>query len=188
MNKNIKKKIIETSYQLFKENGYDETTVNHICEACEITKPTFYRYLSSKEEILTYFFDQLTDELGTLIVNLANADNYYQQILCAFDLVINRLHVFGKELYAQLYITNLKNYSGTFDDIEVLKDIIVVLIKKAQSAHQIHNQNDPEELYALCSSICFGCGIKWCMNLIDDVHEEFAKCLSAALEVDEVFR
>ncbi len=184
MNKNTKKKIIETSYRLFKENGYDETTVNNICEACDITKTTFYRHINSKEEILTYFFDEINDELGELILNLTNADNYYQQILVAFDLVINRMNSFGKNLYSQLFITNLKNYTGTFDEITILRDIVIILIQKAQQANQIQNQQDPATLYEACSALCFGCGIKWCMGLIDDVHDEFAKLLAITLRVE----
>ena len=49
MYKDLKNNIINTSYQLFMENGYDQTTVNDICKACSITKTTFYRYIDSKE-------------------------------------------------------------------------------------------------------------------------------------------
>ena len=67
MYKDVKKNIISISYNLFKEKGYDNVTINDICDKCNITKTTFYRYISSKEDILTYFFDQINDELYDLI-------------------------------------------------------------------------------------------------------------------------
>ena len=185
MNRDVKNNIIEVSYRLFKEKGYDNVTINDICDACKITKTTFYRYVSSKDDILTYFFDQINDELSKLIINITTADNYFQQIVYIFDLIINRMQIFTKELYAQLYITNLKNDHGTFEEIDLVTKVVCILIEKAQQSHQIHNLSDPEELYNMCSTICFGCGIKWCLNLIDDIREEFINYLSLALQVDE---
>lgn len=188
MIKDLKKKIIRTSYNLFKEKGYDETTVNDICEACEITKPTFYRYVASKEDILSHFFDQIQDELGDLIVNLATADNYWQQIVYAFDLILKRMKIFDRALYAQLLVSNLKSYKGTFDEIDVLKNIVVILIRKAQESGQIHNMADAEELYAICTNLCFGCAIKWCMGIEErEIEEVFLNNISIALQVDEKF-
>ena len=66
----------------------------------------------------------------------------------------------------------------------MVKTVVCILIKKAQESNQIHNQSNPEELYDMCSQICFGCGIKWCLNLIDDVRKEFIKSISLALQVD----
>lgn len=184
MNKNIKTEMINVAFELFKKEGYDQVTVNDICQKCHVTKPTFYRYISSKEEILTHFFDQIHDELEDLAMHLATASNYWQQIIYVFDLIINRMQFFTKELYAQLYISNLKNDHHTFAEIKVVKELVTVLIDKAQQSHQIHNPGNPEELYEMCSVICFGCGIKWCLNLIDDVHASFVQDLAHALHVD----
>lgn len=184
MAKDVKKRIIETSYNLFREKGFDDVTVADICEACEITKTTFYRYLSSKEDTLTYFFDSLNDELGDIILDLASADNHWQQIVSAFSLILNRIQHFDRELYARLWITNLKNYHGTFDEIPILKTIVTVLIKKAQDSGQIHNTASADALYSLCSDICFGCSGKWAMGLNDNVAETFANDLATALCAD----
>ena len=129
MSKDVKNKIINTSYNLFQTKGYDNVTINDICNACNITKTTFYRYISSKEDILTYFFNQINDELYDLVINIASADNYWQQIIYVFDLIIDRMQVFTKELYAQLFITNLKNNHGTFNEIDMVKSVVCFLIK-----------------------------------------------------------
>lgn len=183
MQKDVKKKIVKSAYQLFNEKGYNETTVMDICDVCHITKTTFYRYISSKEDLLSYFFDDISDDLGTLIINLAHADNYWSQIIYAFDLIVNRMNRFGRKLYSQLYISNLNKDNGTFDEIKVLKEIVITLIEKAQMAQQIENQGNPAELYELCENICFGCGIRWCLNQIDDVHQAMLSSMEVALQV-----
>lgn len=50
------------AYRLFREHGYDATTVDQIAEAAEISPSTFFRYFPSKEDVV------LTDEYDPLLV------------------------------------------------------------------------------------------------------------------------
>lgn len=49
--------------RLFRENGYHTTTVEQIAEAAEISPSTFFRYFSTKEDVV------LTDNYDPLLVN-----------------------------------------------------------------------------------------------------------------------
>lgn len=40
--------------RLFREQGYDETTVDQIAEAAEVSQSTFFRYFPSKEDLVLY--------------------------------------------------------------------------------------------------------------------------------------
>lgn len=48
-----KSKILETSIDLVNEYGYDNVSVDRICEACEISKGAFYHHFHSKIDILS---------------------------------------------------------------------------------------------------------------------------------------
>ncbi|OPC85112.1 TetR family transcriptional regulator [Embleya scabrispora] len=52
------------AYRLFREHGYDATTVDQIAEAAEISPSTFFRYFPSKEDVV------LTDEYDPLLVEI----------------------------------------------------------------------------------------------------------------------
>jgi AcrR family transcriptional regulator len=43
--------IQEHALRLFREQGYDQTTVELICEAAEVSESTFYRYFPTKEDV-----------------------------------------------------------------------------------------------------------------------------------------
>jgi AcrR family transcriptional regulator len=53
--------IQEQALRLFRERGYDETTIEDIAAASDISESTFFRYFPTKEEVVMY--DPLDDEL-----------------------------------------------------------------------------------------------------------------------------
>lgn len=56
----IKERIIDISWKLFYEKGYDNTTVDEIIQACGISKGGFYHYFHTKGDLLnslSYMFD-----------------------------------------------------------------------------------------------------------------------------------
>lgn len=48
----LRQAVEREALRLFVERGYEETTVEQIAEAAEISTTTFYRYYSGKEEVL----------------------------------------------------------------------------------------------------------------------------------------
>jgi AcrR family transcriptional regulator len=46
--------IQEHALRLFRENGYEATTVEQIAEAAEVSPSTFFRYFPTKEDVVAY--------------------------------------------------------------------------------------------------------------------------------------
>ncbi len=61
-------RILKTSRKLFKEKGYEGTTIDEIAELSEISRGTFYNYFSDKESLLEGTareeIDNLQEHLG----------------------------------------------------------------------------------------------------------------------------
>lgn len=56
--KKTQKRILETALTLFTEKGYDNDTVDEICEKSNSSKGSFYQHFSSKSFIfLVKFFE-----------------------------------------------------------------------------------------------------------------------------------
>jgi AcrR family transcriptional regulator len=48
----LRQQITETSLRMFRERGYDNTRIDDIVQALDISQPTFFRYFPSKDAVL----------------------------------------------------------------------------------------------------------------------------------------
>ncbi len=53
----LRNKIYETAMALFREQGYEETTVNQITQRAKVAKGTFFNHFPSKEHLLTMWYN-----------------------------------------------------------------------------------------------------------------------------------
>ena len=64
--RNTKSKIVSAAWNLFYEQGYDDTTIDEIVEAAGTSKGSFYHYFDGKDALLSslsYLFDEKYEEL-----------------------------------------------------------------------------------------------------------------------------
>ena len=159
-----KKIIIDTAFDLFKEKGYDNVTLNEICEVCGITKTTFYYHLSSKNEIISHFYEEVTSSLADRLLEVMTAENYWEQIMALFETLIDCTEKIGPGMLGQMMIMNLQKDEGTFDFDENLTKVAVIIIERAQKAGQIRNQSPALPLYKAAGHAFEGYELIWCIK------------------------
>ncbi len=58
----IKRKFIKVLVSLMEQEQLDRITVTEIVDACEVTRPTFYRHFKDKYELVNWYFDILAQK------------------------------------------------------------------------------------------------------------------------------
>ena len=53
--KTTKKQICDAAMELFKENGYENVSIQDICNVCGVTRGSFYHHYKSKDDLLIYW-------------------------------------------------------------------------------------------------------------------------------------
>lgn len=174
---------------LFLEKGYNNVTVNDICNACSITKPTFYNYISSKENLIMTIYDDIIEDLLSNIYGLFDLESSYEQLIAVFSMLISQTKQYGSDLFGQLLIVNLKDNKKSFDLRDNLTQLCLSLIKNAQIRNEIHNKENPKRLYYSIAYMFTGYETMWCIHDGNtEFEEEFFESMETVLLTDKKYQ
>ena len=95
--------IVETALELFRAQGYEQTTMRKIAEAAGVSAGNAYYYFASKEELVQAFYDELQERHGkelkrVLPAESALADRLRVSLL-AFQKVARPYHAFADKFF-----------------------------------------------------------------------------------------
>lgn len=156
-----KEEILNQAYRLFRTEGYDGVSVDAICMACGVTKPTFYRYIENKEAILTTFYDRVCEDILGHFSEDCQAETCYEQFHLFYRMVIENLEELGPGVVAKMMSLNLTTDSHSFETRKELTDIILGLIKKGQESGEFQSTESAQNLYNACNFVFLGLEYKW---------------------------
>lgn len=114
-------KIIEVAYVMFAEKGFEKTSLAMIAAEVGISKPAIYYYFQSKDQLITYLFDELYKviqqdvavdykelsrvnfkekllELGYKSIEAQGKDPYFNKIFNQYILLAARDESYKKQL------------------------------------------------------------------------------------------
>lgn len=145
-----KRKIFETSMNLFATKGYDATSIEEITSVVGVAKGTLYYHFSSKEEIFTFLVEEgmklLQNSISIKIANCTTLTSKLKAILLIQIKVMTKYedfmtivlsHVLGKGSI------NLTCRKYVFQYIDTVEKIIQDSIDNGES---ITNVDDPKIL------------------------------------------
>jgi len=123
--------LIEAAMELFKKQEYQKTTIEEIVRAAGVSKPTFFAYFKSKEQIL-YEFDlqQLKTFEFTMKSQLTNHDDLLINLRKAIVYMADNLHTTSMITQNMLHLLTInEDYKRLLSDMfamfhTVTKEII----------------------------------------------------------------
>ena len=165
-----KREILEKSFQLFIEDGYEDVTYQKIADKCGITRTTLYIYFKNKREIFLWSIKQLTNDveqelIGIIKNNQIDSIECLKRIfLCIIDIAESNRAFFR---VLKMYLMQLEK-SGVYIHDRVTRRVIriqhlmnMVLIR-GQKKDEIKNLPIKEInslLYCLLETSIFRLGI-----------------------------
>ncbi|MEA5003496.1 MAG: TetR/AcrR family transcriptional regulator [Christensenella sp.] len=165
--RNTKARIKQIGLNLFRERGFEDVTINEICEASGVNKHTFYYYFKSKDDLLDDFHEMNYDINTEYFMQILNAENFVEQLWFSYKPFFEHLNHSGTEIARQLFIKNLNRDVGTFR-IDERRDASLKLqqdiIEKAQEAGEMRNSSDPKMLLSLMHQSLMSTAFAWVMS------------------------
>ena len=164
--RNTKGKIISAAWELFYEQGYDDTTVEEIIEKSQTSKGSFYHYFEGKDALLgslSILFDEKYQELMETIDDNMNCFEklmYLNREL--FKMVENGVAI---DLMARLYSSQLitKGEKHLLDHNRVYFKVLKQIVVQGQQRGQIRSEipvNEIVKVYAMCEKAIL---YEWCI-------------------------
>lgn len=83
---NVEREIIESGIKLFKEFGYDNTTVGMICKKANISKGTFYYHFQNKNDIIYGYVDSFISDINSALPEILELDEPKEQLWALYKL------------------------------------------------------------------------------------------------------
>jgi AcrR family transcriptional regulator len=69
-----RRQIVETAFNLFREEGFDNVSTARICEAAGISNGSFFHYFTEKEDLLYAYVEDESEEMRTMAESLGTYD------------------------------------------------------------------------------------------------------------------
>ena len=167
MASDIRSRIVETSWKLFHDKGFGETTINDIIREAGISKGTFYYYFRSKDNMLDTLSDIFDAEYERLSAELDDEMTSFDKLV-----ILNyKVHSFINDnidyrLLGYLYSTQIiKDHSSSLLDrnrfyFRLLEQIIEDGMKKGELTDEL-TVSEAVKYYSLEERALV---TDWCMN------------------------
>ena len=165
--KDTKTRIKEIGLKLFQERGFENVTINEICEQSSVNKHTFYYYFKSKDELLKDYYEVPYDLSTEYFVQMLNAKNHVEQLWLSYKPFLDRISESGTEISRQLFIKNINHDVGTFRGGRRRNEHMKMqagIIEKGQAAGEIRNSSDPKTLCMIIHQTFVSTLFMWCMH------------------------
>ena len=169
MIENIKHTILVKSIELFKKNGFDHVTINEICEACNITKRTFYYHYQSKNTLLLNYFSLVDENIEAVIKDVDKEKTWLDKcwklkkiFICGIadlntDIVKNLIKI-DMEQQNKMFSFKLNDFDP---NLTKLRQSVIEYTHKAQEAGELDSTASAEELSYCFASAFLGLAVNW---------------------------
>lgn len=164
--RNTKGRIINAAWDLFYEQGYEDTTVEEIIEKSGTSKGSFYHYFEGKDALLgslSYIFDE---EYAVLSDNLSENLSAFDKLLYLnsrlFEVIEDRIDI---ELLTRLYSTQLitKGEKHFLDNKRLYYKLLRKIVTAGQQCGELRADmtvNEIVKLYAISERALI---YDWCL-------------------------
>ncbi len=127
-----KRKILESSFLLFTEKGFKNTSIQEIVDKANVAKGTFYLYFKDKYDVQEYLITDKSEQLfhdAILDVNKKNITDFSERFIAIIDYIINEfindkslLKFISKNLSLGVFGDKLTNFMDKEKGFTILEE------------------------------------------------------------------
>lgn len=163
----LKNQILEAAWELFREKGYENTTVNDIIKRAGTSKGGFYYYFKAKEELLNMLYSIFDKEYEKFYTKMDKSMNSFLQLKLISQCVCYFIETnVSVELLSAMYQWQLteKVQDGFWGDDRYYLKILKEIISQGQERGEIRKDMSVSELAHHVLLLERGILVDWCVR------------------------
>jgi AcrR family transcriptional regulator len=157
----LREQIETVALTLYRERGYEDTTVEEICKQVEISQPTFYNYFPSKEAILA---EHAMRGFGEPLKHLLTDPTSIQLKLRRYFKRVAEQMLRDAKLWHAIAISGAYNpvrNPSLLRSAEVGTRVLSEVLSQAQKKGELTKDFSAERLASMLEGIMLRTGIEW---------------------------
>lgn len=155
-------RLYDVALALFRQQGYEQTTVDQITREAGLAKGTFFNYFPTKDAVLRYMGTREIGRLGasSLVGDSASAINNLKRLLQALAASLEA----DRELVRLIFTRGITvpdllcGEAGGFS----IRPTAALLLRHAQNMHEVAGWLDPDVLAAALDALYLQQLVCWC--------------------------
>lgn len=156
------KQIIEAAVKLFRELGYEKTSVNDICKEAGIARSTFYLNFAGKKEIISHILLDARQGRNGYFEEFIAAANDFERMWIICNRYLSVAIEFGPELTGALFRLELTHELDILDTTHNVDEWMIMLTANCKKAGVILSPEPAEVIAPLGVDISYYTTYEWC--------------------------
>lgn len=163
-----KKRLIECARKLFKEKGFNNTTVDDIIKEANSSKGGFYTHFKSKEELLFNMVFLVDENYNAFLEMNIKSKNVIDKIVLYIEYVFNTItNEIGLEFISTIYasqIKDLKTKRFLIATERTYYQVFEKLIEEGKLKNEIKPEINTKQAVGFFTTIFRGVIYDWCLH------------------------
>lgn len=158
-----RQKIFNASIKLFKEHGFEATTIDMISEEADVARGTIFLHFTSKEAILAHWGYERLQEIEERRDEWDFDDNCKQKVLRIYK-IMNEVNLQNYDFIKVLIESSMKHRKVLESDKNVyieLRELFSDLIEDAQEKGRLKNKFNPLVAANMLENIYYNALYDW---------------------------
>jgi TetR/AcrR family transcriptional regulator, cholesterol catabolism regulator len=165
--KQTRQKIFDTSLALFSEYGYENVTIDDICEKIGVSKGAFYTHFKSKDQVilenfihLNTYYDEVFDEISSIKSSLGKLYSFQHYVMKN----VEKIGYEAVKLVYHLESAPHKKKSFLISKKHNLYKIIMAIVREGQKSGEIRKDKSADTITSMMVQLYRGIILDWCLD------------------------
>lgn len=180
-----RQRIFKAAIKLFRDRGFDSTTVDEITERADVAKGTFFNHFPRKEAVLGFLSEQRLELAEANAEAVLAAPQPAREKLVEIYVDASRAYAEDREL-SRFVLNELlqRAFSPAEDTGQRWESLIARVFEQGQAAGDLRRDVDPLRAIALLSSVYYATLFMWahCVEQVIDLEQELRSRLALVMD------